>query len=110
MCAYLDSLSANLLDDGLKIILDLQDVSLEAQSTFVSLATHHLSRKHTQILYLKSSYYSYLVPKTGKTIVDLFFCSLPGLGVEVSLVGGCVLTLRDIKDDRQSNVSVSHCE
>ena len=51
MCAYLDSLSANLLDDGLKIILDLQDVSLEAQSTFVSLATHHLSRKHTQILF-----------------------------------------------------------
>ena len=71
---------------------------------------HITSAENTLKSYLKSSYYFYLVPKTGKTIVDLFFCSLPGLCIEVSLVGGCVLTLRDIKDDRQSNVSVSHCE
>ena len=43
--AYLDSLFSNLLDDGLKIILDLHDVSLEAQSTLVPLPTHHLGKK-----------------------------------------------------------------
>merc|ERR1712212_1156946 len=88
----LHTLLPDLLDHPLQVVLHVPHVSHQARCSLVALPTQHL------------------VAAGGEAVVDAVLGARLHLGVELGEVGPEVLTLGDVKDDSQGEMSVGHDE
>ena len=81
-----NSLLPDLLDESLQVILDLAHMGQEAGGRLVTLSAHNF------------------VTVRPESVVQQFLGASAGLGVELGLVGGGILTLWHVEENSKSNV------